>query len=100
VAAALATSRRSANDALGYGRRNHGVGLGNNGGYLGRSPAGSLRKRSDLLAVLRLALAFWRYPTARLFRQSSPGAWDPVIAEVMGELRTLLTTTGQSQPFP
>ena len=27
------------------------------------------------------------YPTMRLFRQPSPGAWEPVIARVAAELR-------------
>jgi len=30
------------------------------------------------------------YPTMRLFRQPSPGAWEPVIARVAGELARLV----------
>lgn len=60
--------------------------------------AGSLKKK---VWILLASPPDWRwllqgkdtpwYPTARLFRQPSPGDWDSVIAEVIGELRTLIT---------
>jgi hypothetical protein len=34
------------------------------------------------------------YPTMRLFRQTDPGDWSPVIARVAAELRRLVETTG------
>lgn len=55
--------------------------------------AGSLKKP---VWILLACPADWRwllqrqdspwYPTARLFRQPAPGAWNPVIAEIIGEL--------------
>ncbi|HEY6348345.1 MAG TPA: tetratricopeptide repeat-containing glycosyltransferase family protein [Candidatus Angelobacter sp.] len=55
--------------------------------------AGTLKKP---VWILLACPADWRwllqrkdspwYPTARLFRQPAPGAWDPVIAEIIGEL--------------
>jgi hypothetical protein len=36
------------------------------------------------------------YPTARLFRQDKPGAWDPVIADVQAALTVWMT----QQPAP
>jgi hypothetical protein len=44
-----------------------------------------LPKASDWRWLLQRSDSPW-YPTARLFRQSTPGAWDPVITEVAAAL--------------
>jgi hypothetical protein len=44
-----------------------------------------LAKASDWRWLLERSDSPW-YPTARLFRQQTPGAWDPVIAEIAAAL--------------
>jgi hypothetical protein len=53
-----------------------------------------LPKASDWRWLLDRNDSPW-YPTARLFRQTVPGAWDPVIAEVTTALAEELRTTSQ-----
>jgi Tfp pilus assembly protein PilF len=54
-------------------------------GAMGRPVWIMLPKASDWRWLLERSDSPW-YPTARLFRQSTPGAWDPVIAAVSAAL--------------
>ena len=54
-------------------------------GALGKPVWIMLPKASDWRWLLERSDSPW-YPTARLFRQSTPGEWEPVIAEVAAEL--------------
>jgi hypothetical protein len=64
--------------------------IGHLTGALGKPVWIMVPKASDWRWLLERSDSPW-YPTARLFRQRTPGAWDPVIAEVAaalaGELR-------------
>jgi Tfp pilus assembly protein PilF len=53
-----------------------------------------LPKASDWRWLLERSDSPW-YPTARLFRQQTPGAWDPVIAAVTGTLAHELHTDAE-----
>jgi hypothetical protein len=55
-------------------------------GALGKPAWVLLAKAADWRWMLRRTDTPW-YPTLRLFRQNSPGAWDAVIAEVASALR-------------
>jgi hypothetical protein len=61
--------------------------VGHLAGALGKPAWVLLAKAADWRWMLRRTDTPW-YPTLRLFRQPSPGAWDPVIAEVAGALQT------------
>jgi hypothetical protein len=54
-------------------------------GALGKPVWIMLAKASDWRWLLERSDSPW-YPTARLFRQRTPGAWDPVIAEIAAAL--------------
>jgi Tfp pilus assembly protein PilF len=59
--------------------------MGHLTGALGKPVWIMLPKASDWRWMLNRSDSPW-YPTARLFRQQTPGAWDPVIAEVTAAL--------------
>ncbi|HLJ06584.1 MAG TPA: tetratricopeptide repeat protein [Acetobacteraceae bacterium] len=59
--------------------------MGHLTGALGKPVWIMLPKASDWRWLLERSDSPW-YPTARLFRQRTPGAWDPVIAEVAAAL--------------
>jgi tetratricopeptide (TPR) repeat protein len=40
------------------------------------------------------------YPTMRLFRQSRPGAWEPVVQSLLGALEQGRHTLGHAEPLP
>src|SRR3984957_14974136 len=58
-------------------------------GALGKPVWVLLPKAADWRWLLERSDSPW-YPTARLFRQKVPGAWDPVIADAAAALRGLL----------
>ena len=60
--------------------------VGHLAGALGKPAWVLLAKAADWRWMLRRADTPW-YPTLRLFRQGTPGAWDAVIAEVTAALR-------------
>jgi hypothetical protein len=55
-------------------------------GALGKPAWLMLAKAADWRWMLNRPDSPW-YPTLRLFRQQTPGAWDPMIAEIAGALR-------------
>ncbi len=59
--------------------------VGHLAGAMGKPVWIMVPKASDWRWLLERSDSPW-YPTARLFRQTVPGAWDPVIAEVTGAL--------------
>ena len=59
--------------------------MGHLAGALGKPVWIMLPKAADWRWMLDRSDSPW-YPTARLFRQQTPGAWDPVIAEVAAAL--------------
>jgi Tfp pilus assembly protein PilF len=59
--------------------------IGHLAGAMGKPVWIMLPKASDWRWLLERSDSPW-YPTARLFRQSTPGAWDPVIAAVAAAL--------------
>src|SRR6185312_10476718 len=59
--------------------------MGHLTGALGRPVWILLPKASDWRWLLDRSDSPW-YPTARLFRQQTPGLWDPVVAEVAAAL--------------
>ena len=59
--------------------------MGHLTGALGKPVWIMVPKASDWRWLLERSDSPW-YPTARLFRQRTPGAWDPVIAEVAAAL--------------
>jgi Tfp pilus assembly protein PilF len=63
--------------------------MGHLSGALGTPVWILLAKASDWRWLLDRSDTPW-YPTARLFRQRQPGAWDEVIAEAAAALRTTL----------
>ena len=61
--------------------------IGHLAGALGKPTWVMLAKAADWRWMLNRADTPW-YPTLRLFRQRTPGAWGPVIAEVATALQT------------
>jgi ADP-heptose:LPS heptosyltransferase len=59
--------------------------MGHLTGALGKPVWIMVPKASDWRWMLNRSDSPW-YPTARVFRQQTPGAWDPVIAEVTAAL--------------
>jgi hypothetical protein len=59
--------------------------MGHLAGALGKPVWIMLPKASDWRWLLARSDSPW-YPTARLFRQQTPGAWEPVISEVTAAL--------------
>ena len=59
--------------------------MGHLAGAMGRPVWILLPKACDWRWMLQRSDSPW-YPTARLFRQQTPGAWDPVIAEAAAAL--------------
>jgi Tfp pilus assembly protein PilF len=59
--------------------------MGHLTGALGKPVWIMLPKAADWRWMLDRSDSPW-YPTARLFRQTTPGAWDPVVAEVAAAL--------------
>jgi Tetratricopeptide repeat/Glycosyltransferase family 9 (heptosyltransferase) len=66
-------------------------------GALGKPVWILLPKAADWRWLLERSDSPW-YPTARLFRQKVPGAWDPVIAEAAGGLADRLRGTLTGSP--
>ncbi len=66
-------------------------------GALGKPVWVLLPKAADWRWLLERSDSPW-YPTARLFRQKVPGAWDPVIAEAAGSLADRLRGTLTGSP--
>jgi hypothetical protein len=56
-----------------------------------------LHKSPDWRWLLERDDSPW-YPTARLFRQSTLGSWQDVVARVERELRELIARTGAGPP--
>jgi hypothetical protein len=69
--------------------------IGHLAGAMARPVWITLPKASDWRWLLERSDSPW-YPTARLFRQQTPGAWDPVIAAVTTALAQELRTDAQS----
>jgi Tfp pilus assembly protein PilF len=65
--------------------------MGHLTGALGKPVWIMIPKAADWRWMLDRSDSPW-YPTARLFRQQTPGAWDPVIAEVVTALTEELRT--------
>jgi tetratricopeptide (TPR) repeat protein len=63
-------------------------------GALGRPVWIMLPKAADWRWLLERSDSPW-YPTARLFRQARPGAWDAVIKEVTSALQDFLRSPGR-----
>lgn len=61
--------------------------VGHLAGALGKPAWVMLAKAADWRWMLNRTDTPW-YPTLRLFRQQTPGAWDAVIAEVASALRS------------
>lgn len=70
--------------------------IGHLAGALGKPVWIILPKASDWRWLLNRTDSPW-YPTARLFRQQVPGAWDPVIAEVKAALGERLKSEAPAQ---
>jgi hypothetical protein len=68
--------------------------IGHLAGAMARPVWIMLPKVSDWRWLLERSDSPW-YPTARLFRQQTPGAWDPVIAAVTGILAHELHTDAE-----
>ncbi len=68
--------------------------IGHLAGAMARPVWIMLPKASDWRWLLERSDSPW-YPTARLFRQQTPGAWDPVIAAVTGTLAHELHTDAE-----
>lgn len=68
--------------------------IGHLTGALGRPVWIMLPKASDWRWLLKRSDSPW-YPTARLFRQETPGAWDPVVQGVASALTQWLRATAQ-----
>jgi tetratricopeptide (TPR) repeat protein len=73
--------------------------MGHLAGALGRPVWIMLPKASDWRWLLERSDSPW-YPTARLFRQPRPGAWDGVVAEVAAALATLLRSRAGAMADP
>jgi glycosyl transferase family 9 (putative heptosyltransferase) len=68
--------------------------IGHLAGALGKPVWILLPKAADWRWLLGRSDSPW-YPTARLFRQQTPGAWEPVIAEAAAALADRLSSTAQ-----
>lgn len=68
--------------------------IGHLAGALGKPVWIMLPKASDWRWLLNRSDSPW-YPTARLFRQQTPGAWDPVVQEVGAALAERLRANAQ-----
>jgi hypothetical protein len=68
--------------------------IGHLAGALGKPVWIMLPKASDWRWMLKRSDSPW-YPTARLFRQETPGAWDPVLQEVTSTLTEWLRANAQ-----
>ena len=68
--------------------------IGHLAGALGKPVWILLPKAADWRWLLERSDSPW-YPTARLFRQQTPGAWEPVIAEAAAALADRLRSTAQ-----
>jgi hypothetical protein len=68
--------------------------MGHLTGALGKPVWIMLPKASDWRWMLKRSDSPW-YPTARLFRQETPGAWDPVLQEVTSALAEWLRANAQ-----
>jgi ADP-heptose:LPS heptosyltransferase len=69
--------------------------MGHLAGALGKTVWIMLPKASDWRWMLNRADSPW-YPSARLFRQQTPGAWDSVIAEVTAALTERLRAPAET----
>jgi hypothetical protein len=69
--------------------------MGHLAGALGKTVWILIPKAADWRWLLGRTDSPW-YPTARLFRQAAPGAWDPVISD----LRAALSAELASPPLP
>jgi Tfp pilus assembly protein PilF len=69
--------------------------MGHLTGALGKPVWIMLPKASDWRWLLQRTDSPW-YPTARLFRQQTPGAWDPVLQEVTVALKEWLRVGAES----
>jgi ADP-heptose:LPS heptosyltransferase len=69
--------------------------MGHLAGALGKPVWILLPKASDWRWLLSRSDSPW-YPTARLFRQQTPGDWDPVIAEAAAALTAELRIGGET----
>jgi hypothetical protein len=69
--------------------------MGHLTGALGKPVWILLPKASDWRWLLQRSDSPW-YPTARLFRQQTPGAWDPVLQEVAAGLKEWLRAGAES----
>jgi hypothetical protein len=72
--------------------------MGHLAGALGKLVWIMLPKASDWRWLLNRSDSPW-YPTARLFRQTTPGQWDPVVAEVAAALSERLAASAGT-PHP
>jgi hypothetical protein len=63
-------------------------------GALGKPVWIMLPKASDWRWLLKRSDSPW-YPTARLFRQETPGAWDPVVQDIASALTEWLRANAQ-----
>jgi hypothetical protein len=68
--------------------------MGHLTGAMGKPVWIMLPKASDWRWLLDRSDSPW-YPTARLFRQQTPGAWDPVVAEVAAALAEELRASAE-----
>ncbi len=73
--------------------------MGHLAGALGKPVWIMLPKASDWRWMLNRADSPW-YPSARLFRQQTPGAWDTVIAEVTTALAERLRAPADTPTQP
>jgi tetratricopeptide (TPR) repeat protein len=71
--------------------------IGHLAGALGHPVWVMLAKPSDWRWMLERSDSPW-YPSMRLFRQQTPGAWDSVVSRVGTEIASLLAPTASERP--